>query len=177
MRKLVLVAIVLALPGCADETATPAAPASPGHRLVTLAPATGFAADSFAMSLQVLSPDSLRACVAKKQQIQQDDSAYAQEDIDVSARRAALDARSANINSSRRDVTGTSRAAVEAFNAKLRNLQSDMNRFNTDVSASNARRRGHGALVIAFNTDCAGHSYYNDDMETVLKDFPGLKLD
>ena len=173
MRAIAFIVALFLLAGCAEEVV---APAKPPRTLVTMAPEEGSPSENNQTALQALSPEELRTCVARKQQAQQEDAQFALEDDDLHARRDALQAKQRALQVDRSAVTGTDRKAVDTYNARLRAIQADNDRFNVDISISNARRHAHGALVIAFNTECAGHSYYQDDMDEVLKSFPDVKL-
>jgi hypothetical protein len=172
MRRLPLLLAVALLAGCADDTPTSA----PNHKLVTLAPADGGAADALGLNLNALSRTDLAACVAKKQTLQHDEAAFALQNGDLAARRAALQTQQAAILSDRSAVQGTNRVAVAAYNARLQAFQHLTNAYNADAEAQNERQRVYETVVVAFNTECAGHSYYQDDMDAVLKDYPDVTL-
>ncbi len=181
MRLLLCPLLISVVAGCAGDPSPPPnrsdGPAATGHTLVMIPQADAAEGGINAgVALNALSVPELRNCVSLKVQIQENDAKSAKEKQDLDARRTQVAAREAAIADARAKVVASSKASVDAFNAKVHAALASTNSFNTDVAAANARQIQRNQVIRQFDTTCAGHSYYSDDLATVEKEFPTVDL-
>lgn len=147
--------------------------AAPARALGSFAPAPGAAPPA---DQAPLSPEALRSCVDRQLQARREQDELAAPNAGNSQRRDDLAKRLEELEQERKVLDAKNNAAVKAFNAKAAALKTDQNALSRDVGAANSRIGAHNALIASIASDCRGRSFYQDDMDAVMKDFPGAKL-
>lgn len=161
MRALIaLAALSLTLAGCADP------PENPRHREIIFAPAPGTSLAPGGPPKTFLGLDALTRCAHLQRDITDASQRFAAIDADLDARRGQLAAGKATIEAAR-PRTHVPDAVMAKFNADVAAFDADTHRFNADVAASNSAKARNAAELAAFNGECAGHSYWLDDMDQV----------
>ncbi len=170
MRRLAAFACLL-LAGCAGDKAAPVADAPPPRQLVSFSPAPGAPPADPAP----LTRDQLHACVGWSQQVHQGGSGVQSTQSDLLKRQDALKARQAELEA-QKPAKGADNATISAYNKKVRDLNADFAALQRDNAANNAQVGGLNGAAQKFNAGCSGRSFYQDDLDAVKPDFPGVQL-
>jgi chromosome segregation ATPase len=123
-----------------------------------------------------MSADALRSCVSRQVQARREQEELAGPNATNAQRRDDLAKRQDSLEADRKALDPKNNAAVKAFNAKAAAFKADREALNRDVAAANARTDKHNALLASIAADCRGRSFYQDDFDAVMKDFPDAKL-
>jgi hypothetical protein len=162
-------AACLLLCACGTEP-PPAAPSATDskHKLVMLAPIGGETDSTRSFIGEPLSRDQLRDCVRQQRAIDVESDAMQGVEATINHRRDTLEAEERSIDAQRPRIDTKSQRAVDAFNATVNAHVTAVNLYNADIGKATERLQALNEKIDAFNTGCAGRSYYLDDMNAVL---------
>jgi hypothetical protein len=162
-------ATCLLLCACGTEPPPPAPSATAStHKLVVLPPIGGEAGSTRSFIGQPLSRDQLRDCVQQQRAIDAESDAISRVEAAMAHRRDTLEAEERSIDARRPQIDARSQQAVDVFNATIKTHVAAVNLYNDDVNKARQRVEALNEKIDAFNTSCAGRSYYVDDMDAVL---------
>jgi hypothetical protein len=159
----------LVLAGCAGKSPSdaPSAAVASNHKLVSFAPANGGSGASRSLVGPTLSRDALRTCVKQEHDIDNGQAAIKVNDTMLGMQRSALESEEKAIEGRRPQVDTKSQKSVDDFNAAVTAHTGKVNNYNQAVHALKVQEADVNGVVNAFNTGCAGHSYFTDDMDAV----------
>jgi hypothetical protein len=133
-----------------------------------LPPIGGTAGSTRSFVGQPLSRDQLRDCVRQQRAIDAESDALDGVEATMSHRRDTLETEKRSIDARRSQIDAKSQQAVDDFNASIKKHIAAVNLYNDDINKAGERVQALNEKIDAFNTGCAGHSYYVDDMDAVL---------
>ncbi|MCI0400104.1 MAG: hypothetical protein L0Z68_02215 [Gammaproteobacteria bacterium] len=116
----------------------------------------------------VLSREQLRVRVAQQNRVNVDGANLDKAKAGLQAKAAEIESLEANIKRRKPFVDQYSEESVDSFNALIGEHGKLVAAYNSGLPAYNAEVDRYKVGQQAFNTKCAGHAYYESDMQAVL---------
>lgn len=118
----------------------------------------------------VLSREQLRICVTQQNRLNAEASSLDAADAALQAKAAEIENLEKTITRRESLVDQYSQQSVDSFNALIGKHKKLATAYNKSLSAYNAKVDKFKVDQDSFNTRCAGHAYYESDMQAVLAD-------
>lgn len=115
----------------------------------------------------LLTREQLRQCMAEQDRLKQEATSLVQAQAEFGKTRAEIDRQGAEIAAELATLDRTSQAAVDAYNAKLRDRAKLSEGYQAAAPAFNERVDKLDADKQAFTKDCADRRYLDDDFDAV----------
>lgn len=117
-------------------------------------------------SPNVLKPDDLRACLQQEAAINELGELIDADEVALQKRAEQIDQMGRSLDNRQARVDVYSKASVDAYNREVDRHRKAVAEYNLATPVFNARAADFNNRVQGFNANCAGKSYYEDDMQT-----------
>ena len=117
-------------------------------------------------SPNVLKPEELRTCLQQEVTINELGERIDADEVVLQQRADQIDQMGRSLDSRQSRVDVSSKASVDAYNREVDRHRKAVAEYNRQLSGFNAGATDFNNRVQGFNTNCAGKSYYEDDMQT-----------
>lgn len=112
----------------------------------------------------VLSASELAACLEKQRRLETSDATLDATAAAIESTESRLIARLADIERAAATLNQYDAAAVDRHNAKVRTLQGEAAALERKIAAFNQSVEELNTMAESFNANCAGRSYYTEDL-------------
>ena len=116
----------------------------------------------------VLSREQLRSCVAQQNRLNGESAGLDQLEAGQNLKAAELERLEKTISQREPLVDKYSQESVDNFNALVKKQRKLVATYNESLPAYNAEVDKYKIAQEVFNTNCAGHAYYERDMAAVI---------
>lgn len=116
----------------------------------------------------VLSREQLRSCVAQQNRLNSESAWLDQLEAGQKLKAAELERLEQAISQREPLVDKYSQESVDSFNALIKKQRKLVAAYNESLPAYNAEVDKYKISQQGFNTNCAGHAYYENDMQAVI---------
>jgi hypothetical protein len=116
----------------------------------------------------VLSREQLRGCVAQQKNLNAEGKSLDASEAALQAKAAEIEKLEATIKLREPLVDQYSQKSVDSFNALIGKHKRFVAAYNSSLLAYNAKVEKLKVENKSFNARCAGHAYYESDMQAVL---------
>ncbi len=116
-------------------------------------------------SPNVLKPAELRACLQQEAEINEVGERIDADEIILQPKAAEIDQMGRDLDTRQARVDVYSKASVDAYNREVDQHRKAVADYNRQLAGFNAGAADFNNRVQGFNANCAGKSYYEDDMQ------------
>jgi hypothetical protein len=116
-------------------------------------------------SPNVLKPEDLRSCLQQEAALNELGELVDAEEVVLQKRAEQIDQMGRSLDSRKARVDVYSKASVDAYNREVDRHRKVVAEYNDGTPPFNARVADFNNRLQGFNANCAGKSYYEDDMQ------------